>query len=459
MWLPDHLARWYDRFAPIHATSRVRSWRYVTPPLVTAWAKRLLHNPNSAVIEMDDWVETSGYGTLEERNYRALQAGSIACEKAGIVEVRESDVPEWRDVRQHWRRTGNLLQNELGLLLPRRPLPYRWATSHQATVYDPHAHFAGFRRLSVGESGLVVRPFVCVDPIGPVETLRDRLAIGFVPLIGSTADFDWQTIDPPDGSSRFRAVLRDPNAAAADAEVALRHAARQKCDILIYPELCLTPEGQGRLGAAIPAITATSGGYPWLVVAATAETTIGSDHLNRAVVFDGEGRRLFFYDKLHPYQIQPVELDRYGLPDALGAVPREEDIVTDSRSFCIADTPAGRIAVVICEDLSNLATYLPVTMALEVDWLLVPVLDGVQTDTRWTARRAREFAERGTSVVVVTSSSLVSAHLDDLARKGIPLPRRAIGLVARPGPEFILVEACLGQHNLTAVEVFEKSKE
>jgi predicted amidohydrolase len=167
---------------------------------------------------------------------------------------------------------------------------------------------------------------------------------------------------------------------------------------------------------------------------------------NRAIVFDAEGREVFRYNKLHPYRMSEAELGRYGLPHVFNGVARTEDITTLPLWAGVADTPMGRIAVVICEDLANIDFYLPVVKTLAIDWLLVPVLDGAQIDGRWTARKAAAYAEYGTSIVVVTSRSLVEAHRRFEASQGRTVPAPGVALIARLGGEMHLLDAT-GTHD------------
>jgi predicted amidohydrolase len=149
------------------------------------------------------------------------------------------------------------------------------------------------------------------------------------------------------------------------------------------------------------------------------------------VVFDSSGEVLFQYNKLHPYKMSVREQTRYSLGDALAQVSRTEDMLPEPQVFYVAETPVGRIGVMICEDLSNAYRYLPIVHSLALDWLFVPVLDGVQTAERWTAESARVYSREGTTVVVATSLSLVEQHMLQLVAQQ-PISQRGVGLVVRP---------------------------
>ncbi len=99
--------------------------------------------------------------------------------------------------------------------------------------------------------------------------------------------------------------------------------------------------------------------------------------------------------------------------------------------FEILDCALGRVAVLICEDLSNQITFGSIVQEFEIDWLFVPVMDGAQTKKRWTAKYAKRFAEdSGTSVLVTTCGALVSAHRAYLVSKGQRDPGHLCGLLA-----------------------------
>jgi predicted amidohydrolase len=250
----------------------------------------------------------------------------------------------------------------------------------------------------------------------------------------SMSDLLFQPIDELSGRRSFRVVLRDPAAVRDMAHRVIQKAGELEVDVLMFPELCLTHGLHEALGAVLASASALHGGRPWLVVAGTCHMSRagGSGHQNRAVVFHGSGVRLLTHNKLFPYEISRGEADRYGIGEALRQEPRVEDIEVDERRMEILESPMGRLAVVVCEDLANHALIGPLADALEIDWLLVPVMDGVQTTTRWTARYGVRYAvDAGVTTVVATCGALVEAHRQSELTHGREDPGPGIGLVTR----------------------------
>jgi predicted amidohydrolase len=433
-WFPDTVAVWYDAFTPHQHVPEVDAWRHTRPRLVRELAGRFLADPHNAAAAEAAHLSTLPASASAERRYRLLQAASDAIIRAGVLDVVNYSSSAWSDIRLHWGETGNLLKAGSGLLLPRRNRRYGWQGGRpDRKLYDIGSHFEGFLRpqlpagIDVGlrtTSGLAI----------PSERWGDRLRVAFAPTVMSMSDLRFEPIDEPSGRRSFRVVLKDPASVRDMARRVIHKAGEQGVDILLFPELCLTHSEQEALGGVLASASASHGGRPWLVVAGTshAPRAGGSGHQNQAVVFHGSGARLLTHNKLFPYEISRGEADRYGIGEALQQEPRVEDIEVDERRIEILESPMGRLAVVICEDLANHALIGPLADALEIDWLLVPVMDGAQTPTRWTARYGVRYAvDAGVTTVVATCGALVEAHRQFELAQGRDDPGPGIGLVTR----------------------------
>lgn len=437
-WLPDFIARWYDAFVQFHFHPDVRHWRSAAAgPEVSHWERRLCSsNPHVIAAEMDKWIRKGG-GEVNRLTYRALQAVSAAFLHMGVATVRVYGNAGWEEIRDRWGACANLLREEEGALLPDRPIPYRWSTEvDRRKKYNVRSHFPNFVRWFPTRSDAPVVDFrVLSSTEYPVEGLVNRLTIGLAPLIESTADLTWDPITSASGHASFRVSLRDEDAVSSALARAIASAEEQSCDVVLMPELCLTPRLQDEVRAATRASFHRSG-YPWLVIAGTALTPTGEPdrYHNRARVFDGHGDEVLVYNKLHPYEMSTREATRYGVADAFGGIDLEEDISTTPRRFSVLETPIGRVGVMICEDLSVEPFVIDLIDGLALDWLFVPVMDGCQCSGRWTDVAALRGANYGSSVVIATTPSLYQAHLEDYDRRGEDRPKfSGIGLLARPG--------------------------
>jgi predicted amidohydrolase len=442
-WFPDLVARWYDDFAASTPFGQADLWRRTGSVVdVDSWLADFIADPHRAAGKMDSWIAKASSQKEPERRYRALQVASAAIAEVGFQVDARNDAQSWKELQRHWRGTGNLLREAEGLLLPveKRPYPWVWRSNPLQHAYESHrADFGAFARWMPsshpGLAGLKVRVVVLPRSMVPIESLERQLKVAVVPLVPSTSDFQWRQTEL-DGIPAFRVALHDPGPIGEAALAALRRAADENCDVLVFPELCLTPAIQAAIGNGL---FKNPKRYPWLVVAGSApapapDAPDGPDmdslH-NRAIVFDGKGQEVLRYHKLHRYEMSRREQDRYGIADVCEEINRLEDIEVAPFVLGVLDTPVGRMGVAICEDLSAVELLEPLVSGLGLDWLLAPVLDGAQTRDRWTARFGRRYAERGAALVVATSLSLVSRHCDFAAGGGRPMPP-GVGLVVRP---------------------------
>lgn len=432
-WLPDLVASWHDALAPRLAEA-VQRFQNSQTPFVREKAAALLESPHTEATRIDTDLARLRADDRFERTYRALQAASEAMRRAGVVVPHNYGGPGWSDVRIQWRETGNLTKAADGILLPQRSRVYRWQGQRPGRKdNEVNGHFGAFVRVRP-PMGLVVRtrPVPGLATL-PTERLDSFLRVGVAPIVSSMNQIEYEPVDGPEGRRAFRVNLRNPQAMADVAMEAVKEAAEAACDVLVLPELCLTPEGQETLRRALPGITGENGGKPWFVVAGSAYTPGPTGPANRARAFSSLGQELLVHDKLFPYSISSREGDRYGVGDALKLEAREEDLAVRSpRVLEVLECPLGRTALLICEDLANHTALATVIDALEVDWLIVPVMDGVQTEQRWTAKYAARYAEdQGVTTVVATCGALVAAHRRGLVAGGERDPGPLVGLLGR----------------------------
>jgi predicted amidohydrolase len=250
----------------------------------------------------------------------------------------------------------------------------------------------------------------------------------------SMEDLHCDTVDDPSGRRAFRVQPKRPAEVVATARQLIQRAGEIGCDLLMFPELCLTPEGQQQLADVLRTTTHRFGGRPWLVVAGTSHTvaTGGAGLWNRSLVFHGSGSEILAHNKLFPYVMSSSEADRYGIGEALRWEPRVEDIVVEPHRLEILECPLGRCAVLICEDFSNHEFVEAIVKELEIDWLLVPVMDGVQNKVRWTAKYAYRYAEDyGANVFVGTCGALPRAHREFCLSTGLTDPGTGLALLVQ----------------------------
>jgi predicted amidohydrolase len=416
-WLPDYVARWYDEFNVNWPYGDIFVWQSRSTPIVNTWRPRLLNAPHAAAVELDKFITEGTSFTVDERRYHALRSASLAFQEVGLrwgIKRRRT----WKSILSHWFENGNLLREVDGHLLPREPLPHLWAADWEYPT-QPHSmesHFKDFVRWKPSDNPKytikvsVIPPRSLTKP-GDALRLHSRLRIAVIPLVASKDDFNLHSEGEESGFPRFSMTLKDPSAVGSAALEAFDASAKEDCDIVVFPELCLTPEIQNSLRDRL----ATHNGLPWLVVAGSARTPVSkggvTGHYNQSLVFNYFSDQELVHHKQHQYEMDFEQQEKYGLLEAFGQMNRREDMVVEPFGLEILDTYIGRIAVLICEDLSVEDFVKPLVVKFGLDWLFVPVLDGCQMSSRWTAKFGVRYAEHGACVVVATSLSLAQQHL------------------------------------------------
>lgn len=193
-------------------------------------------------------------------------------------------------------------------------------------------------------------------------------------------DDDAVLVPPPTG--RFFATGLSDEAARLDGIArAVERAAADEADLVVLPELSVTP-GQREL---LKAMLARAGGHqPCLVVAGSFHEERNGRRVNVSELLGGDGRRVLTHEKLRPF----------GLADGLA-----EDIhAADTLTLLV--TPLGTFALAICKDFCD--ELGPIDFAiLPVDWWLVPSMgDQATIDAHLDrARTVWRVLNRAASVV------------------------------------------------------------
>ncbi|HEV7405747.1 MAG TPA: carbon-nitrogen hydrolase family protein [Chthoniobacteraceae bacterium] len=413
-WLPDYIARLYDEFFADYKSAPFAQWHDESLNVIKTHLGGLTREPHAAVAKLERYVATSS-DDLQKRRFHVLLAISTAFGDVGGIRNQDGSCSDgWKEIRRQWVAEGNLLREETGHLLPRdrRGQAWAWKRPERGSVAD---YLQNFVRCPLAATpNLSIRVKVLPDSGLRSEILR----VGIVPLVASADDLEMVPDRSRSATLRFSVRPKSPDAIREAALNALDEAAAAECDLVLFPELCLTAEIQAALSERRKKLGARA--RPWLVVAGSAYVPVGggssAGHYNQSIVLDRDGKTILTHHKLHPYTMSMPELDRYEIGEALEWLACTEALETDPYQIEVLDTSAGRIAVLICEDLSTEDFVRPLVEKLGLDWLLVPVLDGCQMERRWTAHCGTKYAEKGAAVIVATSLSLASAQwrkLDD----------------------------------------------
>lgn len=220
-----------------------------------------------------------------------------------------------------------------------------------------------------------------------------------------------------------------PNHPADRLEAIVQKALAERADVLLIPELCVPDSQLDILAKAVREqnALALANDDPLLqyVFAGVAGEPIDltDRHKNFVVILNAAGEEITRQDKLFPWDLRGDQIQKFGiLRDHPSAVaPLMEDIKLPEE-FRIIDLPGlGRLANLICADMSQGFPSDWFLSNLQVDWLHAPLMDQSLCwtfDTRgplgpWIVQRSHCAAQSGQTRVLVTNSISLTLRVNE----------------------------------------------
>lgn len=115
------------------------------------------------------------------------------------------------------------------------------------------------------------------------------------------------------------------------------------------------------------------------------------------------GKILLQQDKMKPFTLSGAQLREWGLEALLGVRDVQEDIQCGSR-LTLMETRIGRVAVLICEDLSRVLEFGNILQSHGVSLILTPIFAKQIEPFHWEHVKARDYVQEiGTRTIVVNS--------------------------------------------------------
>jgi predicted amidohydrolase len=324
-----------------------------------------------------------------------------------------------------------------GLLLPR--LVEYGAPEHRP---DKHEFFSVIRVLPPMLSNVTFQ--MVTSAAMPTLTTGDTLVVGCVPFLEDGSDVEINRVDKLD-KPRYRLAPRF--GAWSEQRVLKTLTALDASGAVIG----LLPEGAlcGELLSVWQTALATtfsqarrSNSRLAVILIGTGPVTDEEPPRNRAVLLDRKGGLMWEQDKLCDYTLVGATVRDWGLTSILeqvnplkdgGQAPAREQVdlledITRGKTLLVAETPLGRLAVLICEDLQRSDTRQVVPRSLGVSHILTPVFDAPLSHDRWERFAAERHSLWGGSRVAVTNSRVVGTMLGRTGSFGT-----ALGLAPMPG--------------------------
>ena len=203
---------------------------------------------------------------------------------------------------------------------------------------------------------------------------------------------DGATLVPPPADRFFATGLSDENARAASVGRALVRSVEEEADVIVLPELTVTPAQREVVKDQLRQTQRTGRG-PALVVPGSFHEERDGRKVNVAELLGSDGRRLLVHEKLRPFG---------------GANELAGDIHAASILRLLV-TPIGSIALAICKDYCDDVGPIRDWDALAVDWWLVPSM-GERSTIDAHARRAEmlwQVVNRGVTLLANQESGVV----------------------------------------------------
>jgi hypothetical protein len=128
---------------------------------------------------------------------------------------------------------------------------------------------------------------------------------------------------------------------------------------------------------------------------------------NRAVLLHRRtGKTIMWQDKCEPFTLTDAQVDAWQLTAQLSDGPLAE-WMRDSKERYVLDTRMGRIAILVCEDLSRMLPVGAELALLGPTHLFIPIFAPPIIRHRWQEQSALQFANTVGSVSVVANSQVV----------------------------------------------------
>ncbi|MFC4911300.1 hypothetical protein [Actinomadura gamaensis] len=236
---------------------------------------------------------------------------------------------------------------------------------------------------------------------------RDEpIEVGCAPLMES---YDDVRIDFGERAGRTVYRLRPSGSASVRARIRtiVRRLDEAGARIAVLPEATLT---DGLLDAWKEAAfdTASRDGSLRLLLVGSGPVGGGDPPPNRAVLIDRwTGTELLVQDKMSPFVLGTQQMRDWALPGAPDAGTAEEDIEPGT-TVRLLDSSLGRLAVLICEDLSRADRWDRELMAAGASHLLVPIFSKPILRYRWEEQNAQRQVNTLGAWVVVANSLVVA---------------------------------------------------
>jgi hypothetical protein len=247
----------------------------------------------------------------------------------------------------------------------------------------------------------------------PRRAAGSTLRVGFVPTIEHIDEMEWALGDH--GYKARLAAAHEPRVVAR-ALGALDWMTTHEADIVVFPEQV----SSAGLRRAVRAWLKSGWPRPSLVVVGSevVEDDGPTGHVNRAFVLNSAGELIWTQDKCHRDELSEDELKQFALGDIYDGAVREIGMATDKKIAIREVSGIGRVAVVICEDISRLHAGMDWMRAYGLNVCIAIALSGGPPTGSWVTSLGLNACRRYVEVMLVGNSRALLSR-----NKAIPVRR------------------------------------
>lgn len=237
----------------------------------------------------------------------------------------------------------------------------------------------------------------------PPRNDRARIKVGCAPML---AGYDEMEISArqQDGVSRYQIRPRTEPLKARIRPIldALDHSG---ATIGILPEATLSDELLATWKAALRERPAPwDSPLTWILVG-TGPVGGEDPPFNRAVLLSRDGHEILSYNKHFDFTLTAAQLNRWALTELIGETLACEDIRRGDR-LVVRECALGRLAILICEDLTRLTDTGAALAQLGVSHVLVPIFSPPIRRSSWDSCASGAAVSQIGAVAIVVANSL-----------------------------------------------------
>jgi predicted amidohydrolase len=248
-------------------------------------------------------------------------------------------------------------------------------------------------------------------PMPVSSSPNQELMVGCVPLLESLEQEIELTEVERDGAHFFSAKLNDDCLKERIRNV-LRTLDRSGAVLGVAPELSLSEAVLATWRLTMKDDRPPRGSaLKWVFVGSG---PLGGDEIqppyNCGVLLDREtGAEVHRQEKLYPFTLDKSQINDWNLGEYLSGEQVEEDM-TRGRKLRVLETPLGRVAVLICEDLTKVLEDRVGRMVrgFGASLLIAPVFSKEVMKFRWEHTQARTYADQAGARTVVANSLVIA---------------------------------------------------